>query len=934
MNHLTIHIAYSADNELLAQEIVKELSTDAIEFVLINGSQFGETEDFLEKLTGAGKSVIFLISDNFLKTVSCMRNCHLYLQTLRKKGTILPVITDGVYQQEDGSTVQIPTEFARVSNVIKYMNFWQEKYLDLRKQRRDIAQKEEAIFKEKLKTVRIISSEVGEFLRDLRDHAYFSEYEFKANYFEVFFKYFGTEATYLAYVSEPKAIDIDADSLEPQGDELQMSDSDDHTDGQLPEVTDSYQDTIAASANGSSSKEIINVITTADYNEDLIVEESVAEDLYVNQNRIDPEWNETEAISIVEEGTLNDISDTEKLAMELAEVLPQYSNTQLPEVGDDVVTLEDLVAGKSNKRKTMDETDVGTDKSVRLSSPIQEQEEDYVTNLDLLSDLPSDKTAHDSHLVEEEEEDEELEAYFIDEEEEEEDLEEVALNEYEILQSANALVQSGKVKEGITLLEATLADVPDFLSVRYQYAAFLAQYQNRFEEATEQLAILLEHDPNNLSAKFFLGELAEADRDYLSAKSYFEWVYMENPEFPNVAYKLGLLHINYFRENPKQAQTYLKEAYQLNPNNINALYQQGILLNEVLEEKEAAIDCFKEALEKAPEHPFVNYDLALIYHEKGITEQALTYYEAACAINPELKTVENDQAFAIAPIANPAISLTELSAEIENRVAQERLQEQLAADSTDTSNGLDVSIDTNETENAVHDELESMESTIEHNLTGKTILITGTDTVVAKSIAELFACKGFSLILVGKSTIQSTDWAQQLEDDFGVKLRFLETTDLTEVLADGTTIDILININNMLFQEQEKEKAFDIWKQQFDKGLEHNIQTIQNLIPLFEQLPPNQVINVYQMDTSNQSSGWLYKVHKHIFDALIKAAYIDFGDSDTQANQIATILVEYSDDTQMGDLGLDNLKLKRISEAIYLIANQSIDLNVMEVKIF
>ena len=64
-------------------------------------------------------------------------------------------------------------------------------------------------------------------------------------------------------------------------------------------------------------------------------------------------------------------------------------------------------------------------------------------------------------------------------------------------------------------------------------------------------------------------------------------------------------------------------------------YQLGLLQNEHLNQSEKAIETFDNVLEKAPEHPFANYDLALIYHSLGDKEKALQFYEKAAEINPD-----------------------------------------------------------------------------------------------------------------------------------------------------------------------------------------------------------------------------------------------------------------------------------------------------------
>ena len=80
------------------------------------------------------------------------------------------------------------------------MNFWQDEYLEMRKQKRSIPAEKEEAFTAQLKSVRTISSEVGEFLRFLRD-SYTCDYEtFSGNHFQVFFQKFSDQNAYNGFV--------------------------------------------------------------------------------------------------------------------------------------------------------------------------------------------------------------------------------------------------------------------------------------------------------------------------------------------------------------------------------------------------------------------------------------------------------------------------------------------------------------------------------------------------------------------------------------------------------------------------------------------------------------------------------------------------------------------------------------------------------------
>jgi len=886
MNQLIINIAYIADNQSAVTDLVDKLRAANVQFNLINASDFVAGEDLYQHLVVEGRPCFLFISDNFLKSRLCLLNGLNYLQALIKNEQVIPIIIDGFYVGAAGNRITVPTEFEKVSSVIKYMNFWQEEYLDLRKQKRSIPEEEEEAFVEKLKIVRSISSEVGEYLRNLRDTNYYTLEEFSANNFEAFFRNFGDEAAYLKFVAaqnnrqpeiEEKKSVAPVIIEEPTNDFLPLEQLIIEKE-KLETATDLN---IADGPSADSEVEMPTIeIDDAPLNYNNSIRELNPDEIDIESlMESDPEWaaanaEEIESLEEEVEENLGDrpLTDTELLALELSGKLPVDGT---PEVDIDIEKVEE------EEMISLDDL-MGEDFSEIIDRPIPEQTNDYANkpdlakenlgekdniaqpSMDLFSKLEesevgtkhTEPTFSEEDLTDEDDEDEELEGYFMEEGEETDDLEE-ELSELEVLETANTLIQSGKIAEGITYLGETLVEAPEFISVRYQYAAFLAKYQNNFKEASNQLAILLEQEPNNLPAKFFLGELAEAERDYLTAKSYYGKVYEENSDFPNVAYKLGVLMVNHLSENPEEAASYFKIAYTQNSNNINALYQLGLLQTEELGQDEKAIESLKKVLEKAPEHPFANYDLAIIYHNEGDRASALKYYEKAAAVNPELKTLVNDQAFAIAQdemeetiyeVADEKIETIEEEAPIiseqvlpvtklEDTVAaiiEERVEVEEAVNTTIAEKELPTT-KLEETSSFVTSEIVAppqilseapdsfefpfKEPDAAENIVlptavteakevlptkenAKTVLITGATSGIGKATAIKLAQEGYQLILTGRRFSRLFQLKDQFEKEYEAKVRLLPfdikdasavQAALAELEEEWQSIDILIN---------------------------------------------------------------------------------------------------------------------------------------------
>jgi len=201
MSREKLIIAHCSANVDVAKEIAHQLQQTDFDFELVScGDQNRSIKD---AIGGSSDKIILLLSDNFLKSMNCMDGGLMYLQKLINAGKTLPVVIDGKYQSQDGKgVVAVPTKFERVSSVIKYMNFWQDEYLEMRKKKRSIPAEQEEAFTKQLKSVRTISSEVGEFLRFLRD-SYSCDYpSFSSNNFQIFFQKFSDQPSYNAYAEK------------------------------------------------------------------------------------------------------------------------------------------------------------------------------------------------------------------------------------------------------------------------------------------------------------------------------------------------------------------------------------------------------------------------------------------------------------------------------------------------------------------------------------------------------------------------------------------------------------------------------------------------------------------------------------------------------------------------------------------------------------
>jgi hypothetical protein len=188
-------LAYCTENQMVAAKIASALNGKAtIEKVVFD---FSTGMEALRKATYSGTApVLLLVSDNFLKSEKCMDDALSLIQSLGTSQRLITVTTEGSYQ-DNGRPVIMPTSFDRVSNVIQYMNHWQDRYLDLRRKKME---GDEVAFNEKVRVVRTISSEIGELLRYLRSTEYYSFDQFEDSNYIVLYRVLGIQ------VSEEMAI--------------------------------------------------------------------------------------------------------------------------------------------------------------------------------------------------------------------------------------------------------------------------------------------------------------------------------------------------------------------------------------------------------------------------------------------------------------------------------------------------------------------------------------------------------------------------------------------------------------------------------------------------------------------------------------------------------------------------------------------------------
>ncbi len=173
----TLVVAYCSDNSLDALNLIAQLESKGLGVKAIELDKQSDKGP-INTLKDFRQPIYLIISDNFLRSFDCMKDGKNLLSEFYIPQELRPVITRGTYSPGNGSTQYVDTKFERVGDVIAYMNYWQEIYLQLKEESKQSGQKTERLGQHKK-----IANEIGDFLGILRTSAYLDfEEESKTNF--------------------------------------------------------------------------------------------------------------------------------------------------------------------------------------------------------------------------------------------------------------------------------------------------------------------------------------------------------------------------------------------------------------------------------------------------------------------------------------------------------------------------------------------------------------------------------------------------------------------------------------------------------------------------------------------------------------------------------------------------------------------------------
>jgi len=821
--NIPVSLAYCAENEEIAHKIATDLApVISLQKVAIQRDQ---EKSLARTLKGFEGAIILLISDNFLRSTKCM---EYGLSMLNEHGhDVLPVVIPGFRLAENGEKERIATSFERVSDIIQYINFWQDRYLDLRRQKREDDSLDNEGFATHLKTVRDISGEAGEFIRLLRSNLHLELYQFQHNAYQQFF----------IFLDETEA-----------GDEFREGFVDATQPGEEKEAPASNE---AIEPMTETTEEAPPLDLTGIPGLDLLPPTSPEED--------EPD-------------------------IEALEGAPNQETSQ--DTPPDIASNEDTNLEEVQERAPSEEA---TSPEVQ---PIEAAEDFGIEMLEGEPNQESDNNAEDEAGL--------------------------------LIEKAWRLADNDSMSDGITLLEAGVETFPNNEELRYNYALLLAQ-DDRAEEASEQVNDLLTKNPQHENGLFLAGELADLAGDPGLARKYFARLVRINEQGADVWFRLGELSLQAEPNGTAKAVKYFKEAAKREGTPEDAYYQLGLLYAGALDQPQKALKAFRKTLVVNPEHPFVNYDLALLYHRQNEHEQAYNAYQQAISINPEFKTPENDAVFKL------------MAHKSDLQQEQNTLQAL-----KDNVNRLEALIQQREASSHLESEAGK----------GKCILITGATSGIGQATATKFAANGYRLIVTGRREERLQALQKEWNERYGTEsyalvfdVRSAEAVQkaIDSLPPEWSTIDILMN-------NAGKAKGFDPiheghlehWDEMIDTNIKGLLYVTRAVTPGMVARGHGHVINV--ASTAGKEvypKGNVYCATKFAVDALTKSMRLDLHQHGVRVSQVAPAhveetefaLVRFDGDQEKANIyeGFQPLTSRDVAATVFFIAQQPAHVNILDV---
>ena len=850
-----IALAYSIENIEIAESIEQVLQLAGYAVQHVYGKQDDNAASVSQQLRSQNAPILLLVSDNFLKSPKCMDEGLKLLG--EKKDYMLPIVIDGKNVGAlDGQNTITPTRFERVSDIIQYINYWQDQYLDLRRQKREIKDIDEVNFNQHLKTMRTISSEVGEFLRNLRTVDYVYYKDFIANDYEAFFE----------FTNDPAGWQTVKNSDLPKVEASTPSESIDQTPPESGETVD---------LSGIPGYDIIKPEPVEDEVQPP-VEEGASEEPE-QETTLEEPVEEPEIETHVEEDNLilsdNNSDDDEVEENTASEGVEQPDSPEVLE--------EDEEEDKFWEEDDLEEEDDDNDDEADYD---EENEDNYDLSAAILSAYELIEAGNEAAAL----------SFLQNEIEEQPEIAELRYH-YALM-----LVQKDDVEAAKEELDEVLELAPEHTDALF-LRADLATVQEDYNLAYKLYKNVLNEDPEYSDIYYRIGSLLAKHFDDKAEKAakYLKKAIRQNPGNIDALYQYGVL-LNEELDKENKAAKYLKRVIELNPGHPFAHYDLALIFHKDGDEIMSK-QYYLKAIEINPELHTEENDIA--FGIKTIEEEIVQ--------EPESNEYQESTANGSANAKSSSTDAVEILAPPSTIEIKEEVSEVLDLEPESTDEATEMEEEQVAEETAV----EAKEEQIV-NKPVKTILITGATSGIGRATAEIFAQNGYKVIITGRRAEKLEELQSKLQNAYDAQVHTLpfDVRDIESVQnaidslsEEWKQIDILINnAGKAKGLAPIHEGELHHWEEMIDTNLKGLLYLTRVVSPHMVERRQGQIINI--CSTAGKEvypNGNVYCATKHAVDALTKAMRIDLHKYNIRVGQVSPGHVE---ETEFAEVRFDGDK--------------------------
>lgn len=549
-------LAYDGDNASLAAKIVQDLAPANLQWENLTADVDAPLGAFASALEMHHGPIIMLVTDNLLKDTHAMAGLYTTLQRiLPVRRDIILLVAPGVHHhKETGTWEAIPTSIDRLADALRYMNYWQNGYLEAISEQQHLPAEQRSHMEEYVTSLHDVASDIGNLIDLLRHHQPIQWHDFSALDY--------AEAYRLLDVPQ-KAAEVKETVPYSQAEEPTPALADDQPalavengHSVVPESNIAIEDkaeTIAAD---------LEEITEDDVVPDLVISEpltfrAVAPTGFVRFTPVDPAPvhqaataevpAETEVIEslFAEE---QDAAEEEPVMAPTVTAIPEVEETSALDDHEEVHLLENSRAAALPPENILEETFIQSDKAGT---------DEPLISVETLEDADGVQESHLSQTI----------------------------------ADARLWLEKGHLDLGKQVFELAIFQHPQDVDLRNAYTQAAEQYGFEvlpFEQANEVVAPATEAANEQPEAKsyFRMGELAFEKEDFLFAKYCWDRVAEIDPTYPSIYKKLGLLTADHLPDYGETALVYLEKALQSEPNDITVHRRLAELL-EVYQPEQA-----------------------------------------------------------------------------------------------------------------------------------------------------------------------------------------------------------------------------------------------------------------------------------------------------------------------------------------------------------